>query len=125
MSIKFIGPILALLASGTASTAAMSAAPSTAPCRVVYGEKLPAEAGRAASLCSAVEHAIAAKAPKVRYSAEIRVLSKSALSATLVVNGRTLPEQQFSVSDRNLNPDSIGRFAESLAATVAKAGNPA
>jgi hypothetical protein len=38
-----------------------------------------------------------------------------------MVNGRKLPEQNFAVMDRDLNPGSIRRFAESLAREVAKA----
>jgi hypothetical protein len=41
-----------------------------------------------------------------------------------VVNGRTLPEQKFAVMDRDLNPASIQRFAQSLATEVAKAEKP-
>lgn len=63
---------------------------------------------------------MAARAPKVRYTAEVRVLSKSALAALIVANGKALPEQQFAVSDRNLNPLSIKRFAEGLADEVVK-----
>ena len=43
------------------------------------------------------------------------------LGTILVVNGRTLPEQNFAVMDRELNPGAIRRFAESLAGEVAKA----
>lgn len=38
----------------------------------------------------------------------------------LVVNGRTLPDQNFAVMDRELNQDSIRRFAGALATEVAK-----
>ena len=43
------------------------------------------------------------------------------LSARLIVNGHALPEQHFAVMDRELDPGSISRFAQSLAAEVAKA----
>lgn len=89
------------------------------PCRVIGGEKLPAEAGGAAAICAAVEKAAAAQAPDLRYSAEVRVLSRSALAAQLTANGRTLPELKFSVSDRELNPRAIGHFADSVAAALA------
>jgi hypothetical protein len=42
----------------------------------------------------------------------------------LTVNGRILPEQKFAVMDRDLNPQSIERFAQSLAAVVAKTAKP-
>lgn len=90
-------------------------------CHVLAGEKLRAASGGSAAICAAVEKAIASTAPDVRYSVEVNVLSPSRLAATLVVNGRTLPEQKFAVMDRDLNPASIERFAQSLATEVAKA----
>ena len=50
--------------------------PTRGPCRVIGGEKLPAEAGGADAICAAVQRAVAARAPGVRYSAEVRVLSR-------------------------------------------------
>jgi len=104
------------------SAAAMSAPCQIPPdgCRVVAGEKLPPGAGGSSVICREVEQAIAALAPNTRYSAVVKVLSRSMLAATLMVDGRTLPEQKFAVSDRELNPGSIRRFAQSLAAEVAK-----
>jgi hypothetical protein len=92
------------------------------PCRVTGAEKLPAEAGGAAAICAAVQQAVAAQAPNLRYSAEIRVLSRSALAVELQTNGRKLPELRFSVQDRNLNPLAIGHFADSVASALADAG---
>jgi hypothetical protein len=48
------------------------------------------------------------------------VLSRSALAANLVADGRNLPEIRFSVSDRELNHTTIGRFADSIAAALAE-----
>jgi hypothetical protein len=89
------------------------------PCRVTGAEKLPAEAGGAAAICAAVQQAVAVQAPNLRYSAEIRVLSRTALAANLEMAGRKLPELKFSVSDRELNPRAIGQFADSVAAALA------
>jgi hypothetical protein len=114
-----------ILASATffaACAPAMSASQGR-PCTLLNGEKLPPEAGGADAICSAIEQAIAAKAPKVRYTAEVRVLSKSGLSVSVVANGKKLPDQNMSVMDRNLNPWAIKRFAEGLADEVAKAGS--
>ena len=97
-------------------------APQNRPCRVLNGDKLPPESGGADAICSAIEHAIAAKAPKVRYTAEVRILSKSGLTVSVIANGKKLPDQNMSVMDRNLNPWAIQRFAEGLAEEVAKAG---
>jgi hypothetical protein len=98
-------------------------APQARSCRVLNGEKLPPESGGAAAICSAIEQAISARAPEVRYTAEVRVISKSALSAIIVADGHTLSEQHLSVSDRYLNPLSIKHFADVLAEEVAKASN--
>ena len=118
---KIFAGVMASAAFVAACAPAMSA-PQNRPCRVVNGEKLPPESGGATALCSAIEQAMASRAPKVRYTAEVRVLSKSALAAVVVANGKALPEQQFAVSDRNLNPSSVKRFAEGLADEVAKVG---
>ena len=96
-------------------------APQTGPCRVLNGEKLPPESGGAAAICAAFEQAIAARAPHARYTAEVRVLSPSALAVNVEVSGRKLEEQHFGVMDRNLNPGSIKRFADGLAEMVATA----
>ena len=93
----------------------------TRRCTVVAGDKLPTASGGPDAVCSEVERAIAVLAPGISYSAEIVVLSPSRLSATLVVNGRKLPEQKFAIMDRELSRSSIERFARSLAAEVAKA----
>lgn len=91
-------------------------------CRVVGADKLPASSGGAEAICAAVERAVAAQAPRLRYAAELRVLSRSAMAADVEANGRKLPELKLSVSDRELNPLAIGHFAESIAAALAQAG---
>lgn len=90
-------------------------------CSVAGAEKLPKDTGGADGICAALDRAAAAKAPGVRYSAQFRVPSPSVLIASLTVNGRKLPEQRFGVMDRNLNPGSIERFAQSLATLLAEA----
>jgi hypothetical protein len=121
MRAKHLGWILVLAAAAVPASACAMSAPHQGPCRVLNGEKLPASSGGAEGICATVEHAIASNAPNVHYSAEIRVLSKSTLAARLVVQGRELPEQHFSVMDRDLNPTSIQRFAQTLGQLVAKA----
>jgi hypothetical protein len=107
----------------SASAPAMSAAAHKpiGRCTVIGGEKLPAASGGTSAICAEVERAIAGLAPTARYSAEVRVLSSSRLAATLVVNGRKLPEQRFAIMDRELNAGAVHRFAQSLAAEVARA----
>ena len=85
-------------------------------CTIAAGDKLPAAVGGTDAVCSEIHRAIAAVAPNVSYTADITVLS-----ATLVVNGRSLPAQKFAIMDRELSRSAIARFAHSLAAEVAKA----
>jgi len=113
---------LAVTALAVTALAAPAAAVSSAHrCTVVEGGKLPADTGGPEALCAAVEQAIASAAPGVPYKAEIRVLSRARLAAILVVGGRTLPQQNFAIMDRELNRGAIERFAQSLGAEVAKA----
>ena len=97
---------------------------STVRCQVVGGEKLPAASGGSKAVCAEIERAVAELAPRANYSAEVKVLSKSRLAATLIVNGRALPEQRFAIMDSDLDAGAIQRFARSLAAEVAKAAKP-
>jgi len=83
-------------------------------CRVVAGEKWLSDAGGASAVCSEIERAMTAAAPDVPYSAEVRALSRSRISATLLINGLELPQQEFAVMDANLGIESIRRFAASL-----------
>jgi hypothetical protein len=106
-----------ILASGNAVTGTVP----KHPCRIVGGEKLPPETGGIAGICSAVEHAVGAHAPNVAYSAEVKVVSASRLTASLIVNGKSLPEQNFAVMDHKLNASAIQHFADGLAAEIAKA----
>jgi hypothetical protein len=107
------------LANGKAVTAA---APKS-PCQVIGSEKLPAETGGIAGICSVIERTIAAQAPNVAYSVKVEVVSASKLTATLIVRGKTLPEQRFAVMDRRLNASAIEHFANGLATEVAKAAD--
>ena len=107
---------------------AVAMSPTVAPamnerpaCRVVAGEKYLDASVRSSVVCTAIERAIAAAAPNVRYTAEVRALSPTRLAAVLTVNGKRLPEHKFAVMDRGLGPDSVERFARALAADVAGA----
>ena len=116
--------IVALFAALIANLGMKSIANASNPtCHVVAAEKLP-QSVKADRICAEVARAIRAEAPTVRYTAEIRVISRSRLTATLVVEDRMLPVQNFAVMDRNLNDWSIGNFARALAAEVAKAAKP-
>lgn len=117
---NYLGWILALAAASTpAGGGAMSAAQGR--CHVANAERLPAETGGQTAVCVAFENAIAAHAPDVKYDAlELHVFSQAALGATVVRDGRTLVSWRFSIMDKNLNPASIERFAQSFASEVAK-----
>lgn len=92
-------------------------------CRVVDGAKLPADSGGADALCSAIEQALATQAPNARASVVVRVLSPSMLAANVTTAAAgTLPEQKFASSDRDLTRSSFERFAQALAAQIARAG---
>jgi len=92
-------------------------------CRVVGGDKLPAESGGSDALCASIAKAAAEQTSSGRFSVEVRVLGSAALAATITTaDGRKLPEQRFAVSDRNLTKSSFDRFARALAEEVAKAG---
>src|SRR5438067_6924433 len=78
---KLTAFVVALGTSLAATGACAMSAPAPGPCRVIGAEKLPGQAGGANAICAAVERAVATKTPSLRYSAEIRVLSRSALAA--------------------------------------------
>jgi hypothetical protein len=90
-------------------------------CRVVAGEHLLGGAGGAAAVCLEIERAIAAAAPRAKYSVLVKAMPHARLSAALTVNGHALPEQNFAVMDGELDSASVHRFGQSLAAQVAKA----
>lgn len=90
-------------------------------CVVNGAEKFRPGSIGSAAICGEVERAIAAQAPTARYTAEIKVLSPSRLAATLIVDGRTLPVQNFAVMDGQLGTASIERFASALARAVVEA----
>lgn len=95
----------------------MSASPSPR-CRVVDGGKLPADSGGPAALCEAIEHALSAAAPGADFSVEVRVRPNSMLSASVMVNGRALPDQKFASMDRDLDRNAFAQFARSIADRV-------
>jgi len=113
------GLIVALSAGQTAVTAT-PASSGAGRCKVVAGGKYLG-AGAGSTLCHEIERAIAVEAPGARYSAEVTALSPSRLAATLTVNGHKLPEHKFAVMDAELTPESLRRFAHSLALDVGKA----
>ncbi len=91
-------------------------------CRVIGGDKLPAEIGGAAGICAAIERAAAADAPGADFSVEVRVLRPYMLAATVTMaNGRVLPERKMAISDSKLRQSSVDRFAKTLAEEIAKA----
>lgn len=89
-----------------------------APCRVVGGDKLPADSGGPDFICAAIARA-AAQSPGPAFTVEVRVTGASSLAATLTTaGGKILPEQKYAINDRLLDKDSIDRFARSLVETA-------
>jgi len=122
---RFVAVLLAGAVAG-GSACAMSPPPAAGvTCRVAEGAKLPDDSGGADALCSAIESAAVSRAPQAGASIEVRVLSRSMLSATVTMaDGRTLPEQKFASSDRDLTQGSIERFANAVATVIAEASAP-
>lgn len=95
----------------------------SAPCRVIDGDKLPPESGGADALCQAIATAVAAEAPGLNYSVEVKVLAKSRLSASVTTgDGRRLPEVGIASMDKPLTSGSFKRFGSAIARALAEAG---
>jgi hypothetical protein len=91
-------------------------------CLVTGGDKLPPEIGGSDALCAAIGRAAVAAIPDKKFKVEVHVLGHSSLVATLTTaDGKVLPEQRFSISDRSMTAGSLKRFADTLVATVAGA----
>lgn len=122
-SARLLLPLAA--ASFTGSACAMNASSQAmVDCQVIGGEALPAESGGSKAFCAALQRAAAAQAPGQRFTVALRVKGPSTLTATLTTaDGRTLPEQTFSISDRGLTRGSLERFADSLAGEMARAAS--
>ena len=121
ISLRLVAALAAALVSAAAG--AMTSQAPQGHCTVIDASKLPLEAGGSEGLCRAIELAVAKRSPGLRYTAEVRVISKASLSAALRVEGRALPEQKFAVSDRDLNAALIERFARSIAEKLAEASS--
>lgn len=93
-------------------------------CRVIGGDKLPADSGGADGFCAAITRAAAAQLPDRRFKVEVQVRGPSMLTAILTTaEGKTLPEQTFSISDRGMTKGSLERFANSLVGEMARASD--
>lgn len=101
-------------------------APSTplVDCRVVGGDKLPAASGGANAFCAAINRAAAAQTPHQKFKVAVHVRGPSTMTATITMaNGKELPEQTFSISDRALTKGSLERFANGLVGDVVRAAS--
>ncbi len=93
-------------------------------CRVVGGDKLPADSGGSDAFCAAVSRAASARVPDMRFTVDVQVRGPAMMTAILTTaDGRKLPEQTFSISDRGLTKGSLERFANSLVGEVARAAS--
>ena len=101
-----------------------SPTPQLVDCRVVGGDKLPADSGGSEALCKAIAEAAAEQAPGRRFTVDVQVLGRSALKATVTnSDGTKLPEQKMAISDRGLTRGSLERFAKAIVGEVAQAKN--
>lgn len=99
-----------------------SSSPELVDCRIIGGDKLPADSGGSDALCKAIKDAAADQAPGKRFAVEVHVLGRSALAATVTTaDGTRLPEQKMAISDRGLTRGSLERFADALAGEMARA----
>ena len=113
-----------ILASISGGACAMTQSNNADRCRVIGAEMLPADVGGSQSLCDAIEAAAASRAPGAEFTVEVEVVSPSSLSANVRLgDGTLLPKQKLSVSDRQLNRSSIGRFASAIADAINAAQN--
>lgn len=93
-------------------------------CRVVGSDKLPADSGGSEAFCAAVSRAAATQAPGIRFTVDVQVRGPAMMTAILTTaDGRKLPEQTFSISDRGLTKGSLERFANSLVGEVVRAAS--
>jgi hypothetical protein len=114
--------VLGLVGTASAGAATMTHAPrANTHCRVVAGEKYLKAPINSAMICGDIARALAAQVPSARVEATVRVISPSRLAASLVVNGRALPEHKFAIMDSDLSPEAVQRFARSLAIAAADA----
>lgn len=112
-----------ILVAAAGSACAMTAGDTSRGCKVIGGEKLPADSGGSDVLCQAIAAAVDELAPGVGYQIEITVLPMSRLSAKITTaEGGTLPEQGFAQMDKPLSKSAFQRFARAIAAELTKAG---
>ena len=113
--------VSAALGCASGSACAMTAANQGAQCRIIHGEKLPAESGGAKALCDVVGTAVEAHAPGQGYRIEIRVEGPSRLAASIMTkDGRKIVEQKMASSDKNLTKRSFSRFAHAIVAQLSR-----
>jgi hypothetical protein len=106
----------ALLALAGGSACAVNRPAASAPrCSVEGAERLPSASGGAEALCAEIE---AATAGLPATAISVRVVSASALAASVTVDGRTLPEIKMARSDGTLDRRAFKRFAEAIAASA-------
>jgi hypothetical protein len=108
--------IAAVLGFANGSTPAMSSMKDGSSCKVIGGEKLPADSGGEDALCLAIANAVAIKSPGLQFTVEVTVLPRSRLSAVMTSgDGDKARNLSFSSMDRGLKASSFKRFAEAIA----------
>jgi hypothetical protein len=106
-----------------ASACGMTTVPRPAPrCHVVVPAKLPADSGGEATLCAALDRAVAAQSLKTRFTVAVHVGERSMLSADVTLaDGRTLPTLRMAQMDRPISKGALERFGAAIADHVARA----
>lgn len=90
-------------------------------CRVVGGDQLPADSGGSDAFCMAIKNAAAAQAPGTRFTVDVQVRGPATMTAIVTTaEGKVLPEQTLSISDRGLTRGTLERFANTLVGEVAR-----
>ncbi len=117
---------LALAVAAVAASAGAAVSKASLPsqrCTVQGGDKLPPGLGGGDALCAAIVRALESRKLPTPRSIGVRVSSPYAIAAVVhTADGRSLPEQRFSVSDRKLTSAALDRFARSIADQIAGAG---
>ena len=120
MPIRFPLALIGLVLAASACT--MTAPGQPLPACIVHGASLlPAATGGEQALCDAIG-AVLAERPGSR--AEVRVVSKSRMTAVLVLpDGRELPSINTVVSDSTLSARSVRMLADAMRAQLQSIGS--
>ena len=112
--------IAIVLCSAGGSACAMTGAGSDRiDCTVLDAGKLTSVAGGADAVCEAIRQRATAEGMVASFRVEVRVLSRSLVSATVTTpDGRRLPELRLASADRPIDESSLNGLARSIIAQL-------